>query len=69
MHLHSIISLGALVALPWNIAAQFPAKPSGVTVLDSQIEDGIRISYKEVKPPFKTSLFDLSLTTTSERPV
>jgi hypothetical protein len=29
-------------------SAQFPPTPEGVTVLDSHIEDGIRISYKEV---------------------
>jgi hypothetical protein len=28
-------------------SAQFPPTPEGVTVLDSHIEDGIRISYKE----------------------
>lgn len=28
--------------------AQFPPTPEGVTVLNSHIEDGIRISYKEV---------------------
>jgi hypothetical protein len=28
--------------------AQFPPALDGVTVLDSHIEDGIRISYKEV---------------------
>jgi hypothetical protein len=29
--------------------AQFPPALEGVTVLDSHIEDGIRISYKEVR--------------------
>lgn len=28
--------------------AQFPPALEGITVLDSHIEDGIRISYKEV---------------------
>lgn len=29
-------------------SAQFPPALDGITVLDSHIEDGIRISYKEV---------------------
>ncbi|KAJ4366995.1 hypothetical protein N0V83_007525 [Neocucurbitaria cava] len=35
---------GALAAL---VDAQFPPTPDGVTILESHIEDGIRISYKE----------------------
>jgi hypothetical protein len=38
----------ALVAFSGVTHAQFPPTPSGVTVLDSQIEEGIKISYKEV---------------------
>ena len=30
------------------VRAQFPPTPKGVTVLDSHVEDGVRISYKEV---------------------
>jgi hypothetical protein len=48
MLLRGLLLLGAIGALPWRVAAQFPAKPEGVTVLDSQIEEGIKISYKEV---------------------
>lgn len=43
--------LSLLVAaglLPGFAYAQFPPALKGVTVLDSHIEDGIRISYKEV---------------------
>jgi hypothetical protein len=36
---------GVLTAL---VQAQFPPKPEGVTVLQSQVEEGVRISYKEV---------------------
>ena len=45
VQLSRVAALGALsrVAL-----AQFPPTPSGVTVLESKIEEGIRISYKEV---------------------
>lgn len=41
-----LCTLGSLAAFA---AAQFPAKPEGVTVLESQLEDGVRISYKEVE--------------------
>lgn len=40
-----LCAVGGLAGLA---AAQFPAKPEGVTVLESQLEDGVRISYKEV---------------------
>ena len=46
MLVRNVLSLGAIGA--WHVAAQFPATPEGVTVLDSHIEEGIRISYKEV---------------------
>lgn len=42
------LSFGALVALSGLVHAQFPPKPVGVTVLESQIEEGIQLSYKEV---------------------
>jgi hypothetical protein len=38
----------AIGALSWAVDAQFPPTPTGVSVLESQIEEGIRISYKEV---------------------
>lgn len=40
--------VAAWSALSGVTLAQFPPTPSGVTVLESQIEEGIRISYKEV---------------------
>ncbi|KAK7180819.1 carboxypeptidase S1 [Paraphaeosphaeria sporulosa] len=40
-----VAALGALSGV--TVLAQFPPTPSGVTVLESQIEEGIRISYKE----------------------
>ncbi|KAJ4302627.1 hypothetical protein N0V90_001516 [Kalmusia sp. IMI 367209] len=36
-----------LAALSGIAIAQFPPTPSGVTVLESQVEEGIKISYKE----------------------
>lgn len=41
-----------LLLTAWSLShrfvnAQFPPKPEGVTVLDSKIEEGIKISYKE----------------------
>ena len=38
-------TIGVLTAL---VQAQFPPQPEGVTVLQSQVEEGVRISYKEV---------------------
>ena len=35
--------------------AQFPPTPEGVTILDSHIEDGIRILYKEVSQRVQAS--------------
>lgn len=43
-----------LVALGGRVNAQFPPIPEGIQVLESQIEKGIRISYKEVSPLFKS---------------
>lgn len=40
--------VGALGALSGVTLAQFPPTPSGVTVLQSQVEEGARISFKEV---------------------
>lgn len=40
-----LCTVGGLAVI---VAAQFPAKPEGVTVLESQLEEGVRISYKEV---------------------
>lgn len=43
------LSLFAVYGMFSGLAcAQFPPTPEGVTVLDSHIEEGIRISYKEV---------------------
>lgn len=45
------LSLAAAFGVFGGVAiAQFPPTPSGVTVLDSQLEEGIKISYKEVNP-------------------
>lgn len=43
-----IALVGALGALSGTVLAQFPPTPSGVTVLESKVEEGARISYKEV---------------------
>lgn len=40
--------LGAIGVLGGLVSAQFPPTPTGVTVLDSLVEEGVRISYKEV---------------------
>lgn len=47
-HLSLRVAFGLFSGLTF---AQFPPIPEGVTVLDSYIEDGIRISYKEVLAP------------------
>lgn len=48
----SPLSLCAAIGLLSRFSnAQFPLALEGVTVLDSHIEDGIRISYKEVPLP------------------
>lgn len=43
--------LFAVAGLATIAAAQFPTKPEGVTILESKLEDGVRISYKEVRSP------------------
>jgi carboxypeptidase C (cathepsin A) len=47
MRIRSGLSFCAVAAV--RVLAQFPATPQGVTVLESQIEQGIKISYKEVR--------------------
>lgn len=47
MRFSGILGLSAIGALQLHVAAQFPAQPEGITVLESQVEDGARISYKE----------------------
>ncbi|CAN9387648.1 unnamed protein product [Alternaria sp. RS040] len=39
--------LGAVGLLSGVVNAQFPPKPEGVTILESQLDEGVRISYKE----------------------
>ncbi|KAF2637732.1 alpha/beta-hydrolase [Massarina eburnea CBS 473.64] len=41
-----IAALGTLCGVA-RVGAQFPPTPTGVTILDSHVEDGVRISYKE----------------------
>jgi hypothetical protein len=48
MRLNALLSLGVTGGLTGLVAAQFPPKPEGVTVLESKLEEGVRISYKEV---------------------
>ncbi|KAH5627850.1 hypothetical protein HBI51_215550 [Parastagonospora nodorum] len=47
MLLKKLLSLGVAGELAKLVAAQFPPKPEGVTVLESKLEEGVRISYKE----------------------
>ncbi|ORY17601.1 Alpha/Beta hydrolase protein [Clohesyomyces aquaticus] len=47
LYLHSLSAISTLSALSGIAYAQFPPTPEGLTVVQSQIEDGIRISYKE----------------------
>jgi hypothetical protein len=42
-----LAALGGLAGLG-QVQAQFPPKPEGVTVLESKLVEGARISYKEV---------------------
>lgn len=44
----SLLSLSVAGGLSGLVAAQFPPKPEGVTVLESKLEEGVKISYKEV---------------------
>lgn len=54
----SRLSLLAATGLLHGLAyAQFPPALEGVTVLDSHIEDGINISYKEVCRHIACSIF------------
>jgi hypothetical protein len=48
MLLGKLVSVGVVGGLTRLAAAQFPPKPEGVTVLASKLEEGVRISYKEV---------------------
>lgn len=41
----------ALAALSGVTLAQFPPTPEGITTLKSHVEDGVTISYKEVRRP------------------
>jgi len=43
--------LGAAGFLSGVANAQFPPTPEGVTVLESQLDEGVTISYKEVGHP------------------
>jgi hypothetical protein len=49
MHFSQLISLGVVGGLARLTSAQFPPKPEGITVLESKLEEGVRISYKEVR--------------------
>jgi hypothetical protein len=49
MMLNRLTVVSAIAALSRVANTQFPPTPEGVTVLESQIEEGIRISYKEVR--------------------
>jgi hypothetical protein len=42
------VQLSAIGGFVGLVAGQFPPEPQGVTVLNSQVEEGVRISYKEV---------------------
>lgn len=46
----SITSTALLAFVPWA-QAQFPPEPKGITVLKSQFDDNVTISYKEVPLP------------------
>lgn len=45
-----IVALGAFGGVA---RAQFPPTPTGVTVLESKLSEGVKISYKEVGPLFQ----------------
>ncbi len=42
-------SISVLAALAGLTAAQFPPRPSGLTVLKSKINENVTISFKEVR--------------------
>lgn len=48
MHSTGILHVAAIAALGRVVQAQFPPTPEGITVLQSHVEDGVTISYKEV---------------------
>lgn len=50
--------LGAVAILSIVVDAQFPPKPAGITVLNSHVEEGVRISYKEVRRRVHHSIFE-----------
>ena len=43
---HSIYAFGGLFSL---VAAQFPPKPEGITVLKSKFHENVTISFKQVR--------------------
>lgn len=49
MVLYSLPSLGVALLLPALAHAQFPTTPRDVKVVKSQLEEGVRISYKEAR--------------------
>ncbi|RAR01961.1 carboxypeptidase s1 [Stemphylium lycopersici] len=49
MVLPRLALLGAAGMLTGVVNAQFPPTPEGVTVVESQLEEGVRISYKETE--------------------
>ncbi|KNG45415.1 carboxypeptidase s1 [Stemphylium lycopersici] len=49
MVLPKLALLGAAGMLTGVVNAQFPPTPEGVTVVESQLEEGVRISYKETE--------------------
>lgn len=46
-----MMGIRGLITLTWTalVAAQFPPKPEGVTVLKSKFNENVTISYKEVR--------------------
>jgi hypothetical protein len=49
MLFNRFLSLSVAAGTSGLVTAQFPPKPEGVTVLESKLEEGVTISYKEVK--------------------
>jgi hypothetical protein len=67
MRFKSILSVCAFAV---SGAAQLPAQPEGITILQSQVEDGARISYKEASsqhPPSSQLPTDLHRTTCAKQ--
>jgi hypothetical protein len=48
MHSRAFATIAAIGALSGVVRSQFPPTPEGITVLQSHVEDGVEISYKEV---------------------